>query len=312
MALNFINRTRCGGWLLALLLASTAAHAQDVAKPPDIAIVLSERSGSYQEFGNALDALLSGKGIPHRLFDSTQSIPASALVIGVGMKAASAVAASDAPSVLNVLISKDNQNKLLRAYPKRAATHTFSAIYLDQPIRRQVRLIAAILPDKHNVGFLYSSPSDELTQLRQELNDRGLTLHAQAVDQAHPLADMLQALLRNSDVLLSLPDSAVYNDTTTRNILLSTFRKGIPLIGFSAGYVDAGALCAVFSTPAQFAAQTAALIVQFGDTHAFFADQYPREFEVMINEQVARSLGLQLKTTSELHDEIGNGVRKSP
>jgi len=61
----------------------------------------------------------------------------------------------------------------------------------------------------------------------------------------------------------------------------------------------------VFSTPSQIAAQTAALIRQFGDSHVLPASQYPHEFEVMVNEQVARSLGLKVKSASLLHDEIG-------
>ena len=308
-ALNISNRF-CSSWpviLLLLFYAASFAHAQslDDFQQPDVTIVLSETGGPYAEFGNALDTLLSGRSVHHRVIDSTRPIPASGLVIGVGMKAATAVAASDAPSVLNVLITKESHNKLLRDFPRRAGSHTYAAIYLDQPINRQIHLIAAILPGKRNIGLLYSTPPKELAQIRQEMNDHGLTLHEQAIGPALSLADALQdILLGRSEVLLALPDAAVYNDSTIRNILLATYRSGVPLIGFSSGYVKAGALCAVFSTPAQIATQAAALILQFGDTQVLPAPQYPHEFEVMVNEQVARSLGLQVKGASALHDEI--------
>jgi ABC-type uncharacterized transport system substrate-binding protein len=315
--LNFANRV-CRGWrLVFLLLFYTAspvyALSPDDSRQADVTIVLSEKSGSYEEFGNALDTLLSGRRAPHRVIGSAEPIPASGLVVGVGMKAATAVAASDAPSVLNVLITKASQSKLLRDFPRRAGSHTFSAIYLDQPIYRQAGLIAAILPGKRNVGLLYSTPPKELAQIRQALNAHGLTSHEQAVDPALPLSKALEdLLLGGSEVLLALPDAAVYNDSTIRNILLATYRSGVPLIGFSPGYVKAGALCAVFSTPAQIAAQAAALILQFGDTHTLPATQYPLEFEVMVNEQVARSLGLQVKSASVLHDEIRSETRETP
>jgi ABC-type uncharacterized transport system substrate-binding protein len=304
-------RNGLGLFFLLLVYAASSAHAQspDDSRRPDITIVLSEKGGPYEEFSNALDKLLSGRNVIHRVIDSTKPIPASGLVIGVGMKAATAVAASDAPSVLNVLITKASQNKLSHDFPRRAGSHTFSAIYLDQPIDRQARLIAATLPGKRNVGILYSTPPKELAQIRQALNDHGLTLHTQAVDPAFSLSDALQDILGRSDVLLALPDVAVYNDSTIRNILLATYRMGVPLIGFSPGYVKAGALCAVFSTPAQIAAQTAALIRKFGDTNTLPAARYPQEFEVMVNEQVARSLGLRINNTSVLHDIINTDDR---
>ena len=299
-ALRFVRRLGSACAAVFLLSVYSAAYAETSL----VTIVQSEDGGSYAEFSNALHTLLSVKGITHAVIDSSSPLPDSGLVIGVGMKAATAVAASDAPSVLNVLIPKAGQEKLLRDFPRRAASHTFSAIVLDQPVYRQIRLITALLPDRHNIGLLYSSPPAELARLRQELGDRGLSLHARALVPAFPLMDALQEILRNSEVLLALPDAAVYNSSTLRNILLTTYRSGVPLIGFSPGYVKAGALGAVFTTPAQIATQAAALIRQFGETRSLPPVQYPHEFEVMVNEQVARSLGFPIRDASLLHGEI--------
>ena len=56
--------------------------------------------------------------------------------------------------------------------------------------------------------------------------------------------------VENSEVLLGVPDGVIYNSNNIRNILPSSYRRGIPLIGFSQGYVRAGAffVCAVFHT----------------------------------------------------------------
>ena len=113
-------------------------------------------------------------------------------------------------------------------------------------------------------------------------------------------------------MLLALPDAAVYNDSTIRNILLATYRRGIPLIGFSSGYVKAGALCALISTPAQIAPQAAELIRQFNNTHALPPPQYPHEFEVIVNESVANVLDLQIKNTTELHEKIRAEIEETP
>lgn len=297
---------------------TTAAEALGYAKPTDdaqtlsVTVVQSEDGGAYAEFGNALRAMLSGRGIAVAVIDAAKPIPNHGLVVGVGMKAASAVAASGAPSVLNVLIPKSGHEKLLRDFPRRAASHAFSAIFLDQPVYRQAHLIAAVLPDKHKVGLLYSSPPEELVQLRKKLAEHGLSLREQVVNAEFPLAEALQEVLHGSEMLLALPDAAVYNSSTIRNILLAAYRSDVPLIGFSSGYVRAGALCAVFSTPTQIAAQAAALIRQSGDARVLPVAQYPQEFEVMVNEQVVRSLGLQIKSASALHDEINAEDGREP
>jgi ABC-type uncharacterized transport system substrate-binding protein len=115
----------------------------------------------------------------------------------------------------------------------------------------------------------------------------------------------LQSLLLSSDVLLAIPDAEIYNASTIRNILLTTYRNKVPLVGFSPGYVKAGALCAVYSTPQQIAEQSAHMIKAFVDAHALPAAQYAKQFEVSINEQVARSLGLNIKSAAEVSLEIG-------
>ena len=311
------TRCFCSSWavfFVLILYSASPVQAQSTSdsRQFSVTIVLSENSGPYAEFSNALDTLLTGRHVSHQVIDSSRAIPVSGLVIGVGMKAATAVAASDAPAVLNVLIPKAGYEKLLRDFPRHAGSQAFSVIFLDQPVHRQAHLIVAILPGKHNVGLLYSTPPNELAQFRQRLNEHGLKLHEKMVDPELPLADALHEILNTSELLLALPDAAVYNNSTIRNILLATYRSGVPLIGISPGYVNAGALCAVFSTPAQVAAQAAALIQQYGDNHVLPATQYPREFEVMVNEQVARSMGLRVKGAAELHDEISSQIGGAP
>jgi ABC-type uncharacterized transport system substrate-binding protein len=311
--LRFAVKTYHGiWWVLLLLFGINFAHAAspDDADQADVTIVLSAKNGFYEEFSNALDSLLTAESVSHRVIDASQTIPDSGLVIAVGMKAASAVMASDASSVINVLITNKLYTKLLHDMHDREASRNVTAIFLDQPYYRQVQLVTSILPDKRNIGILYSIPSSELDGLRQELNEHHLKLHEQKIDPTHTLSDSLQDILTGrSELLLALPDAAVYNDSTIRNILLATYRRGIPLIGYSSSFVKAGALCAVYSTPAQIATQAVRMVVHFKNSHKLPAPQFPREFEVMVNGQVADSLGLQVKAASALHDEIASDIK---
>ena len=299
-----------------LFYPASPAHAEPPGyiKPLVVAVVQGESSEPYLEFTHTLRDNILKRNIDLVVVDDpAKPVPDADLVISVGMKAATAVAASGAPVVLNVLIPKVGYEKLLRDFPVRANAKTFSAIFLDQPVARQVRLIAAILPDKRRIGVLFDSfPQDELVQLRQQVSKYGLTLHESKIGPALPLHEALQGVLQDSEVLLALPDSSVYNSSTLRNILLATYRSGIPLIGLSPAYVKAGALCAVFSTPAQIAAQAAMAIQQFWEISALPVAQYPQIFEVMVNEQVGRSLGLSIKSAAELHNEMSALIRRAP
>jgi ABC-type uncharacterized transport system substrate-binding protein len=118
------------------------------------------------------------------------------------------------------------------------------------------------------------------------------------------LADALDGVLEESEALLVLPDTDVYNAGTIRNILLTSYRKQVPLIGISQAYVKAGALCAIYSTPVQIAVQTAEAIRQYSTTTKLPASQFPKEFDVSVNTQVARSLNIPIKDAEKLRDEI--------
>jgi ABC transporter substrate binding protein len=298
-------------WLGAVFLFSFSS-ATVRAQPLEVTVMLSSDGGPYREFSDALRRDISSD-ITLTVVNSSKSVAAgSGLLIAVGTKAAEMAAASSAPAILNVLIPKIGYEKLLRSLHAQRNPGSFSAIFLDQPAGRQTALIAAALPNMHQVGMLYSiPPTMELAQLRQKMAQQHLDLNEQVVDTEHPLPAALQELLKSSEILLALPDSNIYNSSTIRNILLTSYRENVPMIGFSPGYVRAGALCAVFSTPAQIATQTITLIREFHETHLLPVAQYPLDFEVAINEQVARSLDLQLKSPEELRKEIKASERNA-
>jgi ABC-type uncharacterized transport system substrate-binding protein len=285
---------------------------QALAAPSAVTVVQGEEGGAYLEFANALREIFSGRGIQVDFIDAAKPVPSGRVVIAVGSKAAATVASSDAAVVLNVLIAKSGYEKLLRDFPQRARARNFSAIYLDQPVHRHANLLAAALPGKHEVGLLYFNPPDNLAYLKQAFGKRGLSLREQKISLNLPLPDALSALLQESDILLALPDAMVYNSLTIRNILMTSYRSNVPLVGFSPAYVKAGALCAVFSTPAQIAAQADKLIRQLDEVGELPPAQYPQDFEVMVNEQVARSLGLQIPGAPVLRDEMKSLERGGP
>lgn len=176
-----------------------------------------------------------------------------------------------------------------------------SAVFLDQPPARQMELIRLALPEARRVGVLMGGGWEKHTAgLEGAAKERSLNLVKSHVG-PDGLFPALQTLLSGIDILLALPDSDVFNSQTAANILMATYRRQVPLFGFSPAYVKAGALMALYSTPAQVGKHGGELLRQAMAANALPPPQWPREFTVGVNRDVARSLGLALdeKTIGE-------------
>lgn len=280
-----------------------------IAEPFKLTIVLSEEGGAYLEYSNVLEALLVNKNVTLKVIEAGKPLPETDLVVAAGMKAVSAMAREKPVAMLAVLVPREGFNKLANERPgqEKSAARLYSAIYLDQPYKRQLDLISAVLPHVRSIGVLYSESTKELNILRSLVQTRKLVLHERSSVDAANLYKNLHSILLGSDVLLALPNPEIYNASTIRNILLASYRNKVPLIGFSPAYVKAGALCAVFSTPEQIAKQSLNFVQEYMSTGWLPAAQSPKEFDVAINEQVAHSLGIDIKSASQLLSEIGAG-----
>ena len=87
-------------------------------------------------------------------------------------------------------------------------------------------------------------------------------------------------------------NAAIINRNTARNILLTTYRHKIPVITFSAAYVRAGALAAVYSSADQIARQTAEMIGRSLST-GIYSLESAKYFSISINDSVAKALNIQ-------------------
>ena len=167
--------------------------------------------------------------------------------------------------------------------PARAKAMT--AVYAEPAPLDQVRLAT----------LLYRRPVRVAAILGPDTTFLMPALAGQAeVLQAARDADMGDILARigRSEVLLALPDSAIYNPENIRNILLSTYRRKQGVIGFSADMVKVGALATTYSEIEDINAQVAEMAANFVATGTLPAPQFPHYFRTAINEGVARSLDI--------------------
>ena len=290
-----LSRTLVYALLLCLLVPVPASCRAENLK---VLVALSENSAPYLSFANELNknlpALMRTSVLEHPEQLSTD-VPQADLIVAVGMKATELAAAQSGIPVLAVMIPRAGYEALLaQASPKNAA-RSISAIYLDQPWARRIDFLRAALPDRRRIGLLHSADTHiDIARLRQDVAQRGGSLVDRQVRSAEELFPGLESVLAGSDVLLAIPDSMIYSSSNIRNILLTTYRHSVPLIGLSQAYVNAGALCAIFSTPEQLAVQASSVVVSFARSGHLPEPQYPAAFTVAVNQQVARSLGIAL------------------
>lgn len=181
-----------------------------------------------------------------------------------------------------------------RQADSRIGRRPFSAALLDQPLARQLALIERALPEHRRVGVLAGPRTRPLSvALGKEALARDLELRlSRPVDATEDIYPALRQAIEESDIILAFPDPVIYNSANLQHILLTTYRARIPLAAFSPAYVRAGAVLAIYSTPAQVARRSAEMLRRWRADGSLPPPQRPREFEVAVNERVAASLGI--------------------
>ena len=288
--------------LVPLMAFAPAAHAYD-----RILVLVGTPSNTSEEFIREFKGRLdsrNGRQVSVRAIADTPAfqVDKGTLVIAVGVQALQyAVKQNGNHAVLGVLIPQPVFGKL-----QAASNDNLSAILLDQPPSRQMRLLHRLLPQAKSVGILLGPTSTRNGEaLGKAASDRNLKAVVTPIQQESDLTPALKSMLELSDALLAVPDPLVHQPGTAQTLLLTSYRYQKPVIGYSQAYVTAGALAAVYSSPADIARQAAEIADQFPERQkALPLPQPPRYFSVGINRQVARSLGLDLQDAELLAESL--------
>jgi len=226
-------------------------------------------------------------------------------IITIGSRAfADVVVKNSTANVIATLIPEETYHALLQASPKREGGT--SAVYIEQPVQRNLELVRVALPGR-KPGVLLGSQSGalvrQLVRVSKELN---LSIYVKTLKPKENLVTALDQVLKNCNVLVAFADPEVSNPATARHLLLASYRYGIPVVAYSRAYVRAGALMAVYTTPEQFAQQTAEMLIRAvnNKNDDVPRPEYPRYFSVEINQNVARSLGIDLESRMEIESRL--------
>jgi putative tryptophan/tyrosine transport system substrate-binding protein len=292
----------------ASLCIMTYTLSAAAAPDPAVWIVQSAPGGAYAEAATAVETEIAraGAGRAEAAIGTWRELQARSparprLVVTVGSQALRTVLEHDqagtsrsgAP-VLAVLLPAAAYERLVE--PGVDFGRMISAVLLDQPPERQIAALHLALPGRQRIGIIFGTESRwQEAAFQRAASEVGVLLVSGRVDSPDNLGGVLQRTLEDSDLLLTVADPGVFNNMTVQNILTSSYRRRLPVVGFSPACVNAGALLAIYSTPAQVGRQAGEIARAFLAGRPLPAVQHPRDFTIGINADVAASLGLPLR-----------------
>ncbi|GGO86527.1 hypothetical protein GCM10011348_37550 [Marinobacterium nitratireducens] len=295
---------RLGRCLLLLLMLFTHPASSDPL------VLLSEDSPIYQKVGNAIR---SAFGEPLEQLEATKLSPqrdlGDAITVAIGSRACEQQLEHPLPprSLICAFIPRATFASLTEHFgaSELVRQQRLSAIYLDQPLERQIRLARLLVPQARSIGAMFGPVSvaerERFVSAAEAEQLMPVTLTLSASD--NPI-EQLQPIVRQSDVFLALPDRALFNRSTAKWLLYATLQQQIPVIGFSRTYVEAGALAAVYTSPEQLGQQAGELLLALTRAEPLPPSTFPKYFSVSTNPVVARNLALPLPDQATLERQL--------
>lgn len=295
-----------GRWLLAWValaaMAACLAWPNHAGAAPTIRVLVSEPTGIYQQVAASLVQALGNEDWAIAVSTPENNVLAgSDLTVAIGTRALEAAMARPGRPVLSLLVPRLTYERLT------AGSRQASALYLDQPVPRQLQLLRIALPGLTAVGAPLGPTSEALQPLLQNAaRHAGIRVNVASLGQGSDLYAVLSDLAEESQAFVLLPDPVVVQRSTLQHFLLHTYRLKKPVLAYSASLAESGALLALYATPSQVGEEAASWIREsWGDGgFQFGSSRYPKRFTVSINRTVARSLDLALPSEAVLARQL--------
>lgn len=297
--------------LLGLLFFSGQASAQTLG------VLVPKLEGAYQEFVEALRTE-SLRPAGYKLHVVEADTPAgervswpadTALVVTVGVQVTRRYLiqnTASSPTVVAALIPRTAYDLLVESLPPNKPRST--ALFLDQSFGRQLDLMRILLPGVRRVGVVLGPQSiRDADSFRSQAASRGLVLNIETAARESQLYSALQSTMQNSEALLLIPDPEIINAGTAQNVLLTALRRRMPIFAFSAAYVRAGALAAVYSSARQQGFEVGQIARNVLKGGSLPVPRYPRYFGIAMNRTFAEQLAIEVPSEGALVQRLGGG-----
>jgi len=229
------------------------------------------------------------------------------LLMTIGIRAAELAYSVDVEiPMLSLLIPKLNYQQLRKLDIHNMNTSKLPprmAIYLDQPFERQYVLAKQIVADGEMIVF---GQKDYATECGEKKKVK-LSNKVSHIDSSLSVK-RLSRQLEKTNIAIVTADLGRTSANQNKWLLYMAYQNNVPVIAYSQAFVQAGAIAAIFSTPAHFGKQAAEVILDVlnSGTYDNFTSGYAKYFDVALNQNVARSLGYANLSKVDLLDSIMN------
>lgn len=213
----------------------------------------------------------------------------------IGTPASKACNASGFPGIFTMVVDPVRNGLIQKnGLPKGLMT----GILVDVSPRMQFTRLKEIMQGKNRVGVLYdpgvsSYVVQQYHKYEKEFGLQIMDMEVLSKDQVPPLVESLKGKV---DYILSVVDNTVYNIQSIQVILRFSVTNKIPLVGFSAPHVKAGALVAFYCRYPSLGTQAAKLMagIVSGKDIKNIEVELPEETDYAINMRSASIMKINI------------------
>lgn len=280
--------------IIKLLLLLTVISRAEAA---DIAVLSHKKMGSVTQLAQLLSEQLQ-QDVDVGLITDDFPVDSYKAVVLAGPQAVSGWRGKQ------LAVAVFTSRKVVQQYKSKLA----SAIFIEPPLTRQIRLATTILGEDKPFGILVAdlAPWHQTVKAVKEIAN----VRWYAISEYQNLNRALVELLRNNEALIGVYDPKLYSSANIKNILITAYRQNKPLIGPSSAYIKAGALATTYSDIPDVAKRLSEILQQGLETGSWPEPDFNHYFNVRYNEQVGRSLNLLLPPEHKLQEAISQQEAK--
>jgi putative ABC transport system substrate-binding protein len=273
------------------VVRSQALPAYDAAQQGFMSVIGSQaegRTASYTLSGDAAGA--------SRLVSQIRS-GSPDVVLALGTEAARQVGAAlgNIPVVFAMVVDPV-QSGVVSNLGRPGGNMT--GVMLAVPPSESLQALKRALPQVRRVGVIYDPAQSQraVREMIEAARALGLQVATRAVRSAAEVPRAAEELRGNIDALYAPVDGTVYSSQSAKFLLLFALRSGIPVVGFSANLVEAGALLALYPDYVDIGRQAGSMALRIlsGEPAGNIAVASPRKLLLAINLSVERTLGLTI------------------
>jgi ABC-type uncharacterized transport system substrate-binding protein len=259
----------------------------------------------YLEAIKAMTQFLEGNGIQVLPVELNSSDPnpklqllsarAPDLVVAFGFRATRAIAQlGGAGQLISAMVLPDGE---FTSMAHEQGDRLAATILLDAAPAQVFARLKRVFPDRRRVAIAYSPAGAQPNkgEILSLANQYGYAIEFIPCSDAKELLRVFQTLRDRVDFVWCLPDTALYQPTVVSQLILASMRERLPIIGFSEGFVRAGAAVGFYADPSDIGLQAgeAARGVLGGQSVA--RTQAPRSLKFAVNQRVLDFLGYKCR-----------------